>query len=672
MTDDYEGDKNQQIDKSWLYILTLSLAVLFFLQGARELIGTIYNFNLATMSINNTILCVFGFMSPALYPILKKLNQKHVMIMSGILITFSRILMSSGPGAEPYLLFSFLLVSSTLIFIVSMSYLISNNDSAPEKLAWNITLAVLFAVCLDTGFRATGGSFDISIYGFTDMRATSLLLTAPLAAIFFYSMVRFQASLENHNISNSGHFKFSPLFGINLGLLLFIYMVFSGYPNCCAGWTATAPYLSYIAFSASLVVFIVLFYLPVGRNFMLGEPGLILFNAILAATFILLIIDPAGTLSAVLLPISIFCLMVLFYNNINTFLALDGDKNKMSMNIFLSGFVFVLFVFMSVLTLTWAHVPGTAFLKDMMSVLTFSAALACIMFTYVLYKTGSSSRPEQTEPTSSSFRSVFVMFCVLTLVCTSIFPVTHSEQARPISPGSIGDITVMTYNIHQGYGMDGLLDPWEILKTIEEINPDILVLQESETNRLSSMNVDILNWLAYKLEMYVYSGPAAGEQIYGLALLSKYEITDSELYWLESIEDQRVWFRCQVQVGGEIIAVYGIHVGLSPEDRTSQSNEVVQRLANETMPFIMMGDFNTWPNETIYSNLTSIMHDAWILAGHELNGPSTYTFDSAAPYERIDYIFVSDELVPAVNSCQIMNNQLGSDHLPVWAELTIG
>ena len=99
---------------------------------------------------------------------------------------------------------------------------------------------------------------------------------------------------------------------------------------------------------------------------------------------------------------------------------------------------------------------------------------------------------------------------------------------------------------------------------------------------------------------------------------------------------------------------------------------MVELLANETMPFILMGDFNTYPDETIYDNLITVMSDAWVLAGHGLMDESGYTFDSLEPYERIDYIFVSEELIPGVNSCNVLLGQEGSDHLPLWASLNIG
>lgn len=37
---------------------------------------------------------------------------------------------------------------------------------------------------------------------------------------------------------------------------------------------------------------------------------------------------------------------------------------------------------------------------------------------------------------------------------------------------------------------------------------------------------------------------------------------------------------------------------------------------------------------------------------------------------RIDYFFVSKRLLPKINSCGIMDNVYGSDHCPIWLDLT--
>ncbi|MFO7618621.1 MAG: endonuclease/exonuclease/phosphatase family protein [Thermoplasmata archaeon] len=645
----------QQWEPNW-HIVMLALAILFFLQGARELIGSTYNSNLATMSINSSIIYVLGFLSPILFPLgIHRLNRKHVLWGFGIAAIISRFLISTGPDSNIYLFLSFILVSSILIFIRALL----GNWNPKDRM--DIFLAMIAAVCLDMALRFAGGTFDPSIYGVNDVRITSLLYFTPLASMFLYGLFKCSGN-QSMEINNP---KGMPLMGLSLGLALFVYMTISGFPNVIAGWTGAVPFAVYLtsAFFMAILVVLLKFIPQVFQNKFI----IILSIIALLGTFAMLALEVEIGGMATLLPASILLFSIVLHNNIRYFTGGSG-KPRLSFNMLVAGFVFVALVFISVLTLTWAHVPGTGFLKGTMGEIIFLAVLLFSIISLLPALRGSMKTAETRYSEGSVF---FAFICMIILLCSCTIPAAQ-QAMLPASPQAPNSLRVMTYNIHQGYGMDGILDPWEILNTIQEVGPDILVLQESETNRISSMNVDTVNWLAYKLGMDVYPGPSTSEQIYGLALLSKFEIKSSQLHWLDSIEDQRCYFRCQISTETWDLAVYGVHLGLSPEDRTSQSNQIIQALSAETDPFIFMGDFNTWPNETIYTNLTDIMHDAWVLAGHAVNGPGTYTFYSPEPCERIDYIFVSDEFASSVISCEVMAGQLGSDHLPVWALLDFG
>ena len=50
-----------------LLFAAVSITFLFFLEMARDLIGTVYNFNLANMGINATVLSLLAFFGPILW-----------------------------------------------------------------------------------------------------------------------------------------------------------------------------------------------------------------------------------------------------------------------------------------------------------------------------------------------------------------------------------------------------------------------------------------------------------------------------------------------------------------------------------------------------------------------------------------------------------------------------
>ena len=57
--------------------------------------------------------------------------------------------------------------------------------------------------------------------------------------------------------------------------------------------------------------------------------------------------------------------------------------------------------------------------------------------------------------------------------------------------------------------------------------------------------------------------------------------------------------------------------------------------------------------------------DAWVAAGHAEMAGETHPEAQA----RIDHVFVSSWLAPAVRSASIDQAATGSDHWPVWVEI---
>lgn len=241
-------------------------------------------------------------------------------------------------------------------------------------------------------------------------------------------------------------------------------------------------------------------------------------------------------------------------------------------------------------------------------------------------------------------------------------------------------ITVMTYNIYQGYTPDGQVNLEYIRDTIRGSDADLVGLQESDMGRVSSMCIDSILWLSTQLGMYSYFGPPTSEQIIGVALLSKYPITSMTYHLLSYEELPRVMLETVVRIGTLDVNVFVIHLGLTFEDRTTQIDEAMTFVNAVTGPKILMGDFNTLPtgepepgtegpNDTIYQDISVHLNDTWTAAGNPLNPSNGFTWPSTGPFERIDYIWVSPDI--SVLSCVVISSATGSDHLPVVASIQL-
>ena len=287
-----------------------------------------------------------------------------------------------------------------------------------------------------------------------------------------------------------------------------------------------------------------------------------------------------------------------------------------------AGFVFVFLSFGLVLSMTWAHVPFASGLKGLSgTIIVAGAILAAFPFgmsgrsLFVGTNDGACDKEDQEitqrPRTRNDISKIAVVGVAFLFMAAALVGSFARYNYLTVDSDFEGSLTVMTYNVHQGYGMDGRLDPWNILEPIKRKNPDILFLQESDCNRISSMNTDLVLWLSFKLNMYSYFGPPTSEQIYGVATLSRFPLKNNSVTYLTSVEDQRVLVRSEVVFGSNHVVLYNIHKGLGDEDRYVQTQEVVSMLVNETFPVIMGGDFNAWPDSIYMEHYFSVLDDTW-------------------------------------------------------------
>ena len=118
---------------------------------------------------------------------------------------------------------------------------------------------------------------------------------------------------------------------------------------------------------------------------------------------------------------------------------------------------------------------------------------------------------------------------------------------------------------------------------------------------------------------------------------------------------------------GELFWFVTTHIGLSG----MQTPEVTE-LVDEFLPTLdgaravfVTGDFNSVPTDTCMKAIQAQYTDTWDVCGAG-NG---WTFDSANPFERIDYIFQR----PNVFKCKkaVVPDTQASDHRPVYADFQL-
>ncbi|MFX1299567.1 MAG: endonuclease/exonuclease/phosphatase family protein [Promethearchaeota archaeon] len=242
-----------------------------------------------------------------------------------------------------------------------------------------------------------------------------------------------------------------------------------------------------------------------------------------------------------------------------------------------------------------------------------------------------------------------------------------------VNPQPTGQVVVMTYNIHEAFDVYNRLDLNGILTTIQQSNPDIIVLQEVDTGVIMSGTTDQARWLAQKLNMFLAPVTSADHIWQSDIILSKYPILHYEEIILQSPSEDDTLLRADIEISGQQISVYAVHFSaFSSADRRIQADVAIPYVAaNGSIIKIWAGDFNvdaytTDPvDQDIYADITAFLNDSFDVA---LSQTGNLTWPSTGPYQRIDYVFISPTISVLSHA---VPTSLASDHLPVVAQLQI-
>lgn len=236
-------------------------------------------------------------------------------------------------------------------------------------------------------------------------------------------------------------------------------------------------------------------------------------------------------------------------------------------------------------------------------------------------------------------------------------------------------ITVMSYNIHHGVGMDDQLNLHRIADVIRDSDAEIVALQEvdrfyGDRSKYKDQAAELAALLGYH---YAYGanldlGPEEGRvknRQYGTAILSKHPILRHENILLSSFEDEpRGVLHAVIDLRDVHVDVYNTHLGLDATSRTVQAQEIMDLVASAAQgPKLVMGDFNAEPDS---AELQLLLHSGLFVNSFQgIEDACTFPFSN--PPEIIDYILTS----PTVQySNQRVIRTDASDHLPIAVDVT--
>lgn len=227
---------------------------------------------------------------------------------------------------------------------------------------------------------------------------------------------------------------------------------------------------------------------------------------------------------------------------------------------------------------------------------------------------------------------------------------------------------VMTFNIQSGFRHpdNDIYDLDFCSKVIEKYNPDIVGLNEVHNSEDYGHQVEIL---AKKSGFpYYYFGKAIERfgSKYGNAFMSKFPIKDIETIIIpDPVEkndyeyfETRCIIKAVVDCGCDVTFMVS-HFGLAKQERINAVQTVCDLLGKNPEKSVIMGDYNTNPDHEVLAPIYNVMKDT-------AQGKNFLTFPADAPVEKLDYIFVSDDI--KISDVYVAP-EIGSDHCAYIAEI---
>jgi endonuclease/exonuclease/phosphatase family metal-dependent hydrolase len=221
-------------------------------------------------------------------------------------------------------------------------------------------------------------------------------------------------------------------------------------------------------------------------------------------------------------------------------------------------------------------------------------------------------------------------------------------------------VTVASYNIHKGEGLDRRYDLGRTAEVLRELDADVIGIQEVFRPQAEA--------LASGLGMQMAMGVTRmrDDMPYGNAVLSRFDIRGFRDFDLtRPPREPRGGVRLDVQAGGLVLHLFNVHFGLKISERAAQVELLVRTHmfgADLIGPRVVMGDLNEWFPGPVRRVLRA-----------EFHGPCfRRTHPAPLPVFALDRIYW-DRHVHS-DGFRVHRSRLArvaSDHLPVVARLRL-
>jgi endonuclease/exonuclease/phosphatase family metal-dependent hydrolase len=655
--------------KTYYPILTYAILFLFFFQMAGTLVSSIYTLDLLNTSLDAKVLGLLFFFSPViLFLFHKPAAGWLVWFFFGILFLARGL--TPGLDTNGRMLVSGIGTAASLVLIPFLVMVRAKNEKFFATGGY-AALGLALAVALSTMLRTMNSSID------TSLTPAGSWIGWGLGLVLGFALTGMEQVQSGVTLPQKNGGLTSSVLGIFMVLTL-VYFVFSA-PAVLARWTEgnyARIVLSVCGFS--LTWFVIALFKPNMFKWVTGGVLIgwnLLFSVALVGTTLAHRVNfptsqqsPAVVVSSptlwqqlplifmlLLFPVIFFDLKV-FWSKLQ---QVEATPKQMAPGMLLGSLTMIVLVFMNIFTNVWGYVePVSPFFRNKFWLPFF---LMCGLLSLLIFFQRNKDHNEEEEMLvvqSWGWRVVLAVILVVTAYGLSVSEISV-EANTPIN-----SLKIMTYNIQQANDSSGEQSYLRQLALIQQVRPDILALQESDSTRISLNNMDYVRYFADKLGYHTYYGPTTITGSYGTAILSRFPIMRNQTIFTFSDQDENGSAEIQFEVDGKLFSVYNIHPDGSDEAKLAIAQMLLERSKNQAN-VIILGDFNMRETEEAYQLIDSVCTNSWMSVYPSGISPDGVDMSGR---NRIDHIFVSKNLLVR-DPVYVLPPESATDHPVHWAEI---
>ncbi|MCA9912103.1 MAG: endonuclease/exonuclease/phosphatase family protein [Anaerolineae bacterium] len=263
------------------------------------------------------------------------------------------------------------------------------------------------------------------------------------------------------------------------------------------------------------------------------------------------------------------------------------------------------------------------------------------------------------------------LLSALLLPAILFFTLTYGGQFLPNRsaevPQDAQTMRLMTFNV-----LAGNRTPEAVIAQIALADADIVALQEVSQAHAALLRTEFADEYAFMgLHPQEYNGTQ------GQGILSRYRLIEDRYFQYDFVPHPLGHQRAVLErPDGSRMVVYNVHPShpgmngsyFDPSMRSRELAQIRAEAAAETLPVIIMGDFNMPELSDDHAALSELYTDTYRTAGWGMGWTFRYPI-TLPPLLRLDYIFLGDAFTPL--HAEVVYPFSGSDHHALWADVVM-